>query len=112
MGLPGWSFSSMKKKKHFLCFTWHHTAFLLSKVLFKQHQTHTMNVVKEIDRINKRELDLGVGTKGSWHDKYKDNPFIYVGGLDYRLTEGDVICFTSQCAIIFFLRFYRCLSKT
>src|SRR5690554_1054504 len=55
-----------------------------------------MNVVKEIERINTREAELGLDTDGSWHDKYKDSAWIYVGGLDYELSEGDVICVFSQ----------------
>ncbi|KAI0353124.1 hypothetical protein OH77DRAFT_664071 [Trametes cingulata] len=53
-----------------------------------------MNVVREINKINERELDLG--TKGSWHDDYKDSAYIFVGGLHRDLTEGDVITIFSQ----------------
>jgi len=53
-----------------------------------------MNVVKEISRINERELELG-GT-ASWHDEYKDSAYIFVGGLPYGLTEGDLISICSQ----------------
>ncbi|KAI0776176.1 hypothetical protein BD413DRAFT_469811, partial [Trametes elegans] len=52
------------------------------------------SVVKEINKINERELDLG--TKGSWHDDYKDSAYIFVGGLHRDLTEGDVITIFSQ----------------
>ncbi|KAG7447633.1 uncharacterized protein BT62DRAFT_1004391 [Guyanagaster necrorhizus] len=53
-----------------------------------------MNVVREINAINEAELRLGVS--GSWHDTYKDSAYIYVGGLNYELTEGDVITIFSQ----------------
>ncbi|CDO73811.1 hypothetical protein BN946_scf185015.g140 [Trametes cinnabarina] len=53
-----------------------------------------MNVVKEINKINQRELELG--TKASWHDDYKDSAYIFVGGLHRDLTEGDVITIFSQ----------------
>jgi len=53
-----------------------------------------MNVVREINKINERELDLG--TTGSWHDDYKDSAYIFVGGLHQELTEGDVIAIFSQ----------------
>ncbi|KAI9000745.1 hypothetical protein BD414DRAFT_405841, partial [Trametes punicea] len=52
------------------------------------------SVVREIQKINQRELDLG--TKGSWHDDYKDSAYIFVGGLHKDLTEGDVITIFSQ----------------
>ncbi|KAH9977675.1 hypothetical protein BGW80DRAFT_768946 [Lactifluus volemus] len=54
-----------------------------------------MNVVREINKINERELELGVGT-ASWHDEYKDSAYIFIGGLNYDLTEGDVITIFSQ----------------
>jgi RNA-binding motif X-linked protein 2 len=54
-----------------------------------------MNVVKFINRINDRELSSGL-TDHSWHDEYKDSAYIFVGNLDYELTEGDVICVFSQ----------------
>ncbi|KAJ3487730.1 hypothetical protein NLI96_g3342 [Meripilus lineatus] len=59
-----------------------------------QLYTLIMNVVREINKINQLELDLG--TKGSWHDDYKDSAYIYVGGLNNELTEGDVITIFSQ----------------
>jgi len=54
-----------------------------------------MNVVKEIQRINERELDMGITGNASWHAKYK-SAYIFYGGLDYGLTEGDVIAVFSQ----------------
>ncbi|KAJ2210652.1 RNA-binding protein Cwf29 [Coemansia sp. RSA 487] len=53
-----------------------------------------MNVVQEIRRINENEQRLG--STASWHDEYKDSAYIFVGGLSYDLTEGDVICVFSQ----------------
>ncbi|PVV00570.1 hypothetical protein BB560_005046 [Smittium megazygosporum] len=46
-----------------------------------------MNVVKEINSINKRELSQGADYSGSWHDEYKDSAYIFVGGLPFDLTE-------------------------
>ncbi|SCV70256.1 BQ2448_1650 [Microbotryum intermedium] len=48
----------------------------------------------EIKRINSKQLELGEA--GSWHDQYKDSAYIYVGGLPFQLTEGDVITIFSQ----------------
>ncbi|KAJ6615613.1 hypothetical protein B0H10DRAFT_1801130, partial [Mycena sp. CBHHK59/15] len=53
------------------------------------------SVVKEINKINQLELDLGV-SGASWHDEYKDSAYIFVGGLPFDLTEGDVITIFSQ----------------
>lgn len=66
-----------------------------------------MNRVKEVQRINKKDLELQlqadtVGQAGkwdvnkSWHAQYKDSAFVYVGGLPYELTEGDVTTVFSQ----------------
>lgn len=42
------------------------------------------------------EADLKYGQKSSWHDQYKNSAWIFVGGLPYDLTEGDIICVFSQ----------------
>ncbi|KAJ2081686.1 RNA-binding protein Cwf29 [Coemansia sp. RSA 988] len=55
-----------------------------------------MDVVQEIRRINQNELRLGLNSTASWHDEYKDSAYIFVGGLPFELTEGDVICVFSQ----------------
>ncbi|KAJ1680114.1 glycosylphosphatidylinositol anchor biosynthesis [Spiromyces aspiralis] len=56
------------------------------------------DVVKEISRINRNELKRtgGFNLDSSWHNQYKDSAYIFIGGLDYELTEGDVICVFSQ----------------
>ncbi|OQR83867.1 U2 snRNP component IST3 [Achlya hypogyna] len=55
-----------------------------------------MNVVKEIERLNQQELDAGIAYEGSWHYAYRDSAWIYVGGLAYELSEGDVLAVFSQ----------------
>jgi RNA-binding motif X-linked protein 2 len=55
-----------------------------------------MNTVREIERINEEELRRGVTEAQSWHAEYKGSAWIYAGGLDTRLTEGDVLCVFSQ----------------
>lgn len=55
-----------------------------------------MNVIAEIQRINERELELGVPYEGSWHQKYRASAWVYIGGLPFELTEGDVLCVMSQ----------------
>lgn len=42
------------------------------------------------------ESELKHGHKSSWHDQYKDSAWIFVGGLPYDLTEGDIISVFSQ----------------
>uniref|UniRef100_A0A6J0UIA0 RNA-binding motif protein, X-linked 2 n=1 Tax=Pogona vitticeps TaxID=103695 RepID=A0A6J0UIA0_9SAUR len=52
--------------------------------------------VKLINELNEREAQLGVQDKVSWHAEYSDSAWIFVGGLPYELTEGDIICVFSQ----------------
>ncbi|XP_045394083.1 RNA-binding motif protein, X-linked 2 [Lemur catta] len=52
--------------------------------------------VKLINELNEREIELGVADKVSWHSDYKDSSWIFLGGLAYELTEGDIICVFSQ----------------
>uniref|UniRef100_A0AAV1UUC5 RRM domain-containing protein n=1 Tax=Peronospora matthiolae TaxID=2874970 RepID=A0AAV1UUC5_9STRA len=55
-----------------------------------------MNVVAEIQRLNERELELNVPLSGSWHQKYRESAWIFLGGLSFELSEGDVLCVLSQ----------------
>ncbi|KAG8224419.1 hypothetical protein J437_LFUL001369 [Ladona fulva] len=50
--------------------------------------------VKNIQKLSEQELKRNFKT--SWHDQYKDSAWIFIGGLPYDLTEGDVICVFSQ----------------
>ena len=55
------------------------------------------SVTKEIQRINQRELERGLARGGaSWHDDFKDTSYVFIGNLDFELSEGDVICVFSQ----------------
>ena len=54
------------------------------------------NRIKEIDRINKRELKLNISESASWHTDYKNSAYIFVGNLNYDLNEGDLITVFSQ----------------
>ena len=48
-------------------------------------------------KLSEREIELGIaGTKNSWHNIYRESAWIFVGGLPFDLTEGDVICIFSQ----------------
>lgn len=46
--------------------------------------------------IKLSEQELKTSNKTSWHDQYRDSAWIFVGGLPYDLSEGDVICIFSQ----------------
>lgn len=58
-----------------------------------------MNVIKEIERINANEFASGIIggiVKGSWHEKYRDSAWVYIGGMTFELSEGDILCVMSQ----------------
>jgi RNA-binding motif protein, X-linked 2 len=57
-----------------------------------------MNIVREVQKINEEELRRGIdgSSSASWHATYSNSAWIYVGGLDIVLTEGDVLCVLSQ----------------
>ncbi|KAF4695087.1 hypothetical protein FOZ60_005825 [Perkinsus olseni] len=53
----------------------------------------------EIDRIrqlSERELQDQTAEHASWHEKYRDSAYLYIGNLDRGLTEGDLITVFSQ----------------
>lgn len=50
--------------------------------------------VKNIKKLGEQELLYD--RKTSWHDQYKDSAWIFIGGLPYDLTEGDIITIFSQ----------------
>lgn len=55
-----------------------------------------MNSIREIQNLNKRELENDVSLEASWHNDYRDTAYVYVGGLPFTLTEGDVLTIFSQ----------------
>lgn len=55
-----------------------------------------MNTVRAIQKLNARELEEGIAPSSSWHTDYRDTAFIYIGGLPFELSEGDIITIFSQ----------------
>lgn len=58
----------------------------------------TMNVVREVQKINEEELRRGIdgSSSASWHATYANSAWVYIGGLEIVLTEGDIVCVFSQ----------------
>lgn len=52
--------------------------------------------IKNTQKITKREIELGLFEKASWHDRYKHSAYIFAGGLDFDLTEGDLLAVFAQ----------------
>uniref|UniRef100_T1GGZ9 RRM domain-containing protein n=1 Tax=Megaselia scalaris TaxID=36166 RepID=T1GGZ9_MEGSC len=67
-----------------------------------------MNPLTNMKNVTKlSELELKGNGKSSWHDMYKDSAWIFVGGLPYDLTEGDIISVFSQYGEIVNLNLIR-----
>ncbi|KAL8449190.1 hypothetical protein Emag_003710 [Eimeria magna] len=58
--------------------------------------TGAFSNINAVQRLNAEELRLGITGEASWHHQYKDSCYIYISGLDPRLTEGDVAIVFSQ----------------
>ncbi|KAK5647786.1 hypothetical protein RI129_002678 [Pyrocoelia pectoralis] len=50
---------------------------------------------KNITKLSEQELK-NFNVKSSWHDQYRDSAWVFIGGLPYDLTEGDIIAVFSQ----------------
>ena len=55
-----------------------------------------MSKINEITKLNQSELENDIPFEQSWHQTYKDCPWIFFGGLSTVLSEGDIICMFSQ----------------
>ena len=42
------------------------------------------------------QIERNIKDSASWHAAYADSAYVYAGGLDYRMTEGDVITIFAQ----------------
>eukprot|EP00389_Voromonas_pontica_P008604 GDKH01013068.1.p1 GENE.GDKH01013068.1~~GDKH01013068.1.p1 ORF type:complete len:160 (+),score=16.70 GDKH01013068.1:115-594(+) len=52
--------------------------------------------INALAKLNQLELEHGVNEEASWHRTYKDSAYVFIGGLNYQLTEGDIIVVFSQ----------------
>lgn len=55
-----------------------------------------MQAIRQTQQLNKRELENATPPSASWHADYRDTAWVYVGGLPFDLTEGDVVIILSQ----------------
>jgi len=53
--------------------------------------------VRNIKALNEQDIKNGIfDHRHTWHSQYKESAYIFVGGLPYDLTEGDILCVFSQ----------------
>ncbi|CAL9101143.1 unnamed protein product [Musa textilis] len=55
-----------------------------------------LTLVKRTQKINSTEAALGISEEASWHAKYKESAYIFIGGIPFDLTEGDLLAVFSQ----------------
>ncbi|KAF3480099.1 uncharacterized protein GIQ15_05446 [Arthroderma uncinatum] len=55
-----------------------------------------MNAIRQIEALNKTELENAVSPEASWHADYRDTAYIYIGGLPFDISEGDILTIFSQ----------------
>jgi RNA-binding motif X-linked protein 2 len=55
-----------------------------------------MNSIRQTQALNKLELANAVPPSASWHADYRDTAYIYVGGLPFDVSEGDIVAIFSQ----------------
>jgi RNA-binding motif protein, X-linked 2 len=55
-----------------------------------------MNSIRQTQALNKLELENAIPPSASWHADYRDTAYIYVGGLPFDVSEGDIVTIFSQ----------------
>jgi RNA-binding motif X-linked protein 2 len=52
--------------------------------------------IKNTQKATRREIEQGISDSASWHARFKHSAYVFSGGLDYDLTEGDLLAIFSQ----------------
>ncbi len=52
--------------------------------------------IKNTQKATQREVLSGVGDGASWHARFKHSAYVYAGGLNFSMTEGDLLAVFSQ----------------
>ncbi|KAM3252687.1 zinc finger CCCH domain-containing protein 42-like isoform X1 [Capsicum annuum] len=55
-----------------------------------------LTLAKRIQNINAKEASLGISDEASWQATYKDSAYVFVGGIPFDFTEGDVLAVFAQ----------------
>lgn len=63
--------------------------------------------IKQIQKLNDEELKYNISQSASWHTKYKDSAYIYIGNFPFEITEGDLVIVFSQYGEIVDCRIVR-----
>ena len=66
-----------------------------------------MNKIQQISRLTLQELEKQVPVSASWHATYRNSAYIYIGGLNYGMNEGDIVTVFSQFGEVVDIRLLR-----
>ena len=66
-----------------------------------------MSQIEAIKKLCERELAEGTEPQNSWHRKYKNCAYIFVGNFETELSEGDIVSAFSQFGEIVDLHLIR-----
>lgn len=68
-----------------------------------EESMNPLTSVKQIQSINSKESDLEISDEASWHNNYKDSPYVFVGGISHDLTGGDLLAVFAQYEFLLLL---------
>lgn len=54
----------------------------------------------QASKLNDLELSRGISDSASWHEAYKNSPYIYVGSLPNDISEDDLRTVFSQYGVV------------
>ena len=66
-----------------------------------------MNQIRSNQALNTRELENCVSPNASWHSDYRHTAFVYIGGLPFQLSEGDIVTIFSQYGVPTYIKLAR-----
>ena len=55
-----------------------------------------MNNIRSLQTLTDQEISLCVPPNASWHRDFADTAYVFIGGLPFTLSEGDVLTIFSQ----------------
>lgn len=64
-------------------------------------------MTRSIQRLGEADLKHALHDKGSWHDDYRTSAVVFVGNIDPRLTEGDLLVVFEQVGTVLYLHWPR-----
>lgn len=56
-----------------------------------------MQGITRIQQLNEKELGNRVPLSASWHCKYAESHYVFIGGIPYEMTEDELLTVFAQC---------------